>query len=170
MKKFFNYYNFTKNIITFFHHFLTFFKEKSTFLKILTTIKWWSFDHHFPPSLLISNFIIVLRYFVYEPLGWSIRTFKIWKWFIMDDINTEQYANTYSGRRRLSGKHAWLANDRRELKFAKAPILMSHWLLASRLRFERLSTVVLYECTLFLFCTRESIRLKEYASKLAEKH
>ena len=40
--------------MNFFHHFLTFIKEKSTFLRILTTTKWWSFDHHFPPSLLIS--------------------------------------------------------------------------------------------------------------------
>ena len=43
------------HIITFFHHFLTFFKEKSTFLRILITTKWWSFDHHFPPSLVMTN-------------------------------------------------------------------------------------------------------------------
>ena len=48
-----NYHHLTKNIITFFHHVLTFFKEKSTFLRILITTKSWSFDHHFPPSLVI---------------------------------------------------------------------------------------------------------------------
>ena len=52
------YHHLTKNIITFFHHFLTFFKEKSTFLKILITTKWWSFDYHFPPSLLIVNIAV----------------------------------------------------------------------------------------------------------------
>ena len=37
---------------------LTFFKEKSTVLRLLITIKWWSFDHHFQPSLIMS-FILV---------------------------------------------------------------------------------------------------------------
>ena len=47
---------FQKYLITFFHHFLTFLKEKATFLlTILTTTKWWSFDHHFPPSLVITK-------------------------------------------------------------------------------------------------------------------
>ena len=56
---------FTKNIITFFHHFLTFFKEKATFLRILTTTKWWSFDHHFPPSLVIMQDIVLQRCLFY---------------------------------------------------------------------------------------------------------
>ena len=42
--------------------FLTFFKEKSTFLTILTTTKWWSFDNHFPPSLLITFFSYLTHY------------------------------------------------------------------------------------------------------------
>ena len=41
--------------------FLTFVKEKATFLTILTTTKWWAFDHHFPPSLVIIN---AMHYFL----------------------------------------------------------------------------------------------------------
>ena len=97
------------------------------------------FGHH----CWISNFIIVLRYFLHEPLGWSIRTFKIWKWFIMDDINTEQYMKSIPWSAEAQWKTRLICKGPKRVEIWKGAKFLCYtgWL-ASRLRFESSSTVL----------------------------
>ena len=100
----------------FFHHFLTFFKEKSTFLSIFTTTKWWSFDHHFPPSLVMRLFLqkmhniwIQIFQLNFKFSSASFKTnntfcylaFKLWGFFL-------QRVAQKCTRRRLALAQVWL--------------------------------------------------------------